>query len=606
MLSILHGLHRPFSDNKGIIDYFTTYAIQYDQKIALIYKNQSYSFLKLHTLSNQLAHYLKRCGIKKGDRIGIFYERSPELLVSILSVLKVGGVCVILDPSLPIQRLKYIMNDTQIKHCVCGINSGLSKLYTGQIIIIDMEFSFPSEELDKDINIFDNVNSPAFIFYTSGSTDEPKGVVISHAGILNDSLPHIAEPELDIWDSLLMTSPVSSMRITGEIFYPWFAGATVVIYPKENDLDLNQYVDIIKKMNISILFIVPTMLKQILHISGFADCRSLRYIQSLGEYLSNAIINSCLDILPVNIVNVYGQTEAGCCTITYYGDNDKYVNVVGKPVANRNIYILDDNMKIVEKGQLGNICIDGMGISKQYINDLVQTKQKYTEVVINNKKIGPILVTGDVGVIDEKNRLVLLGRSDEIYKISGMKVSFQEIERSILNCNYVNDVIVRNYELEGHFILVAVVNITEKKAVNEKMLRSFLFEYLPQYLIPAKFIFVEHIPILATGKTDLQAIDKIINQLFIAQKNDTFTTTKTEYELLSICKKVFGNEVQGIKTGLTLIENGGDSLIIINFILQVEEMYNIEFSIEDISTKTLRELSAYIDRSLSFNKVDLL
>ncbi len=599
MESIIKSKVCTFDFNKGLESYFEEAVCKYKDLVALKFKEENLTFMQLNKLINQLAHFLIKKGVTSNNYIGIYFDRSFELEISIMATLKIGCTCVLLDKKMPKARNQKFIDDSEINYVICDRDFINNVDFLGKTIICNLKYSFPFNESDENLGRTNDVDDTAFVFYTSGSTGTPKGVVISHGAILNDSLPGIAQPSLSSNDTILMTSPVASMRITGELFYPWFAGTKVVILEESLTNNVQENINFIIKEHISIMFIVPTMLKELLVNNRISQCKCLKYVQSLGERLPKYIRDEFYEKLDAELVNVYGQTETGCCTIydCYYESKDTYVNS-GKTVINRNIYLLSSDLRPVEKGEVGDVFIGGKYLATGYLNDSQLTSQKFMCDQFSEDGTGYMFKTGDVGRITDNDQLEYLGRKDQIVKIGAMRISILEIESAILNFSAVKDVVVKGVENnKGNEYMVAVIEGNEGWKLDKFELRRFLAEKLPGYMIPSKFIFVDEMPKLISGKLDHRKImDIIFNGVNRKVDKDSMVISDSEIKLANIWSKNLNMDCSIIRSSDTLLELGGDSIIAVNCILDIEKAFNKEVTMEIIYNYTFKELARYIDK----------
>ncbi|MGB7606334.1 MAG: non-ribosomal peptide synthetase [Lutisporaceae bacterium] len=599
MNSILEAKRYIFDYNKGLNKYFEEAVEKYADLIALKFEAKTLTYLGLNELSNQLANFLVRKGICPGSNIGIYFNRSIELTVSVLAVLKAGCTCILLDKSIPNDRINLIMGDIPLNYVICDRDFANKFYYNGKVIICDLEMSYPYNESKTNLNIKTNTDDASFIFYTSGSTGEPKGVIISHGGIINDSLPAVAEPALNQEDCFLMTSPVGSMRITGELFYPWFAGAKVVILRESLTNDIEKNIDIINEEKVSVMFIVPTMLRELLNNRRFSKCQSLRYVQSLGERLPQYLRDKFYSKLNVGLVNVYGQTEAGCCTIydCDYKTSHKYVKS-GKQVMNRAIYILDEDLKTVASGEIGKIFIGGDYLATGYFNDPALTSERFISDPFSGHSGAVMYMTGDIGRITEDGQLEYLGRIDQIVKIGGMRLSLLEVESAILSFSEIEDVVVKAVENNRNEIfLVAVIETKAEEDVRNIEWRTQLGKKLPHYMIPSRYIYIKELPKLINGKINHKEVLKMISVDSIVVLDETNKPqTETERKLADIWSKLLVINMKNIRLSDRFLELGGNSITTVICTVEIEKEFNKQVKAAILYSYNFRELSEYIDK----------
>jgi len=590
MDSILYGNNIEIKENKGISDYFEEYAKLYSDEIALKFISQEFNFKTLNSLSNKFSHYLLKYGIDRNSQIGVCFNRCPELIISIISILKIGCICVPIDIRSSDDAKNSILNNNKINYVISS--KFLNIVGDCDNIICDLNFSFPYHEIDANINIEKNINDVAFIFFTSGSTGKPKGVLVSNGGVLNDSLPGIAEPTLSKDDVFLMSSPIDSIRITGEMFYPWFAGASVIILPEENTLDVTKYIELIVKEKISVMYVVSNILREILNNENVQMLSSLRYIQFLGEPLNERIAHKLFDILNVKLINVYGQTETGCCTIKYINTAADIGDNVGTPVNNRIIYIFDESFNLVKKGDIGEVYIGGEGLSLGYVNEFELTEEHYIKKTLYGDKI--IYKTGDIGSIIN-DTLKLEGRIDDMIKIGGKKVNFREIRGIILDLEEVEDASLhRITHNENYNYIVAFIVIKDINSISKLEINNYLKDKLPNYKLPSFYLIKSEIPRLPNGKLNKALINQMIESE-ISEKNQCEEFPGTLNEILEIIEDVLKTDKNEINILYTFMELGGDSINLASVVLKIEDKFDLEIPYELIVGLSILEISKFVE-----------
>ena len=563
-MDILYGKKVAIDSQQNLGKYFELIAKKYYHEVALEYKRKEYSFGEINILVNKYANYLHNQCVRNGSYIFIIMNSTPELLIAILACNKIGAVCVLIGSEMPERRLEALLEKLEVELVISNTGNVNLKI---KICVCNLDKHFPYEESQ----VFEvqnlSVETDAFVFFTSGSSGEPKGVLISHGAILNDALQETAEPLLSANDSLLMMSPSESLRITGEIYYPWFAGAKVIMLEEKDDRDIKKISQMIRDRNISVLFCVPNFLKNMISLGLLKMCVSLKYIQSLGDRLTKSLIVDVGKNSDAILIDMYGQTEAGCCYITYYKYGMKKDEHV---IANRAIGINQDR-----------IYIGGAYLSKGYINNGIL----HTREMISSK--GELLYkTEDIGRIIN-GRLEYLGRESQIVKISGKKISLQEVETAILLLNNVTDVaVIPVWEGERVVSLYAILE-TEDMNLDSEYWRTKLMQMLPAYMLPNKYLCLDKFPITSAGKVDRIYLEQLIQEEDVRKDCNKHYLADMWRRILD-CEKDFSDHDN-------FIEVGGDSILAAMLIVEISDYYKIELSFEQIYSLTLKELIGVVE-----------
>jgi acyl-coenzyme A synthetase/AMP-(fatty) acid ligase/acyl carrier protein len=600
MKATISGRLVNIAPERGLADYLCKLAADEGTSdlVAIKHNDKTITIRALNSTSNQMARMLLARGIKRGDYVALYMPRSIDLIVSVFAILKIGAVCVLAsEDTIMNQRLQQVVINTNIKLFITDtVNSKRALLQSGvqHVLLYDSE-RFPSIRSDLKVSI--SINESAFVVFTSGSTGTPKGVLLSHASILNDALPGIAEPALSRADALLMSSPVDSARITGEIFYPLFYGAKIVILDESQTSNIRHIVQTIIDNQITTLFMIPSMLKEMLKNGNFKNCTSLRYLQSLGEQLSSVTQKTLYEICNTTLVNVYGQSEAGCCSINYcLAQDDLLLSVKsGRPVPNRSIHIVNDKDELMNVNEVGTVCIGGVGLALKYICNDLTTDAQLPMVSLN----GTIAFkTNDIGYINTEGVLILLGRSDQIIKVLGNRVSLPEVENIIIKTDLVMDAIVRNVDLpNGRQQLIALVVDGYHKKVSTREWRSILDGKMQSYMIPKEFIYFDSIPRSASGKVDETEAKKI---MLSARGSKPYTVFDVYVQIFEFVVETLEVKDDSVSSHDVLPELGASSIDISAILVQIMDEYDCELGFEDAYNLSLRGIAEKVFGLIEF------
>jgi amino acid adenylation domain-containing protein len=491
---------------KCIHTLFEEQVIAYPDNIAVSFEGRTLSYEELNKRANNLAHIIIGLGTKANDFVGIYAERSLELIVGIIGILKSGAAYVPLSTEYPSERIEYILDDskcrivlTQKKYeNVFGRRSNIN------VVFLD-DLNAPEDCSNPEV--FSNVDNIAYLIYTSGSTGKPKGVMIKHSGICNRLLWMKDEYQFTVNDALLHKAPIGFDVSVWEIFYPLICGAKLVLARPGWHRNIKYLVNLINSTGVTLIHFIPPALDVFLDYLKPGDCLSLRIIICGGEKWSFSLGEKCIKRLNVKLYNGYGPTEASVGVAFWLFDPEyKYKTVpIGKPISNTRLYIVDENLAEVSAGETGELCISGICLSPGYLNNTELTNSKF---IINTFSNGDIKYkylyrTGDMAKYLEDGNIEFIGRIDNQVKIRGMRLELGEIENALLkNENIAEAIVLCKQVIEWDKILIAYVILKEKGIVDATYIRSYLSSLLPDYMIPHKIVIMDSFPVNDNGKID--------------------------------------------------------------------------------------------------------
>lgn len=573
----------------NFIDLFETQASNSSQQLALQFRDEQLSFQELNERANQIAHFLQSQGISKGDLIPVCLERSTQLVISLLGILKAGASYIPLDPIYPKERIAHILEDSKAAHILTE-QKLLKSLPSSpqQIILVDhLELSsYSRNKLETQLSHQDS----AYVIYTSGSTGKPKGVEISHGALLNFLLGMQDTFGLSSQDNLLAVTTVSFDIAGLELYLPLITGATLYLAPHELVIDGQKLIQAIDNQNISILQATPATW-QLLLANGWLGSKKLKALvggEALSKSLAKALLNRCAELW-----NMYGPTEttiwSSCHQVqpTDLEGNPATAVSIGNPISNTQIYLLDKNLQPTPLGVAGELCIGGQGLAQGYLY-----KEKLTaERFVNNPfGDGQLYRTGDLACYNLNGELTYLGRLDHQVKLRGYRIELGEIETQLLQYELVKEVVVVLHEHHQEKLLVAYYTANDR--LSEQELKTFLKEFLPNYMIPQYLIKLDTIPLTPNGKTNRLALSQreVKRKQSKIQENNFSSTAQ---QIAQLWKKTLG--LDSVSLDDNFFDAGGHSLLLVNVHQQLQEHYPFLEIVDFFTYPTLRTLSAYLD-----------
>ncbi|MBN1040279.1 non-ribosomal peptide synthetase [Clostridium botulinum] len=589
---LINHLNSTFSNysKKTVYELFEDQVTKTPNKVAIEFNSEELTYKELNERANQLANQLMEKGIDKKSIVAIMETHSIELMVSILAVLKTGAAYLPIDPTYPIERINYMLEDS--KSCILLTNLKIEKeiKFMGSIINIkDINLGIYSKENLEKTNDLDDL---AYIIYTSGSTGKPKGVMIEHQGLTNYIWWANKMYLKDQNEAMALYSSISFDLTVTSIFTPLISGNKIDIY--ENDETEFVLYKILRENKSTVVKLTPAHLT-LLKDRDNTKSSIKRFIiggEDLKVNLAKEVYNSFGK--SIEIYNEYGPTETvvGCMIYKYDEKKDQGVSVpIGHPSDNVQIYILDNELNTVPTGVIGEIYVSGDGVARGYINREDLTKEKFIEnPFIEGKRM---YKTGDTARYLENGSIEYIGRADNQIKLRGFRIELGEIEKKLLQHDDIKEataIVIEDKENDKHICAYVV----SRKEINELNLNEYLKENLPEYMVPSYFVKLEKMPITSNGKLDRKALpkpnlDKILTS-YEAPRN------ALEEILVKIWREVLIVDKIGINDNFFKL--GGNSLKVIKFISKINKKFNVEISIKDIyHRQTIKDLSCFIAQS---------
>ncbi|WP_103071072.1 non-ribosomal peptide synthetase [Aquimarina sediminis] len=590
LLSKFNETSISYGNEITVLDKFASSVKNDKEVIAAVFEETTISYKELNEQSNQLAHYLiEKYKVKKNDLIGIQMDRSLEMLIAILGILKAGAGYVPLDMKYPDERVKYIKEDSAYKVLVD----------IGFITNFQLEKkNYSKNKPDVKVNEFDI----AYAIYTSGSTGYPKGVVNSHAGLYNRLLWMCNDLTITENDIILQKTPYTFDVSVWELLMPSISGCKLVFARPDGHKDPEYLQQLIKENQISICHFVPSMLVIFLESLQPDYCRSLRHVICSGEALSSKTVEEFKKKLPwVSIHNLYGPTEAAIdvTSINLTNVDTKTQGVtIGKPVANTKIYIVDKNLMIRPIGVPGELLIEGVQVAKGYLERPELNTEKFIPSPFNEGE--QIYRTGDLAKWLPNGEIAYIGRIDDQVKIRGNRIELGEIENRIKAFEFVENavVLVKGEESDRKFL---VGYLLASEGYNEDLLYDYLSTHLPDYMLPSRLIVLEEFPLTVSGKVNRKSFpdvdnNQVLSEQYVAPRNDL------EEELVTIWKEVLNTEVIGVQDNFFRI--GGDSLLVVKLKQKLEKKFNAAINIVDFfNHRTIEEQSKLFEKDIENEEV---
>jgi len=542
-------------------------------KVAIKHGGKTFTYKQVSEISNRLARFFLDQNIKAGDVIGIAIDRSPEMVITLLAIIKTGATYLPIDNNFPVERINYMINDASVKVLITSKQFQGQYASFGNIIFIEDAWQVCANYDLGELPSAVNEDSTAYILYTSGSTGNPKGVEVKYSALVNLLLSIQKAPGINADDIVLNTTTISFDIAELEIYLPLISGALLVIANADAVKDGRSLLEIAKTEKITIMQGTPFMWRTMLE-AGWADPLDIKIFcggEAMTRELAQKLVTRCNSLW-----NMYGPTETTIYSIIKKIGIDDEVITIGNPIDNTRIYILDEDLNQVAPGETGEIYIAGTGVAKGYINKPELTRERFLDDKFSPAKGDKMYKTGDLGKFLNNGEIQCLGRIDHQIKIRGYRIETEEVEYQLKQQKNIKEALVVLYtDVLNNTHLVAYivpVNPITKNDNNEfiKAWKIGLGLKLPEYMIPNIFMVIDAVPLMANGKIDRKSLPQpVINQLSVNEYEGPHT--ETEAALLKICQKCIAINKIGINDNF--FELCIDSLIAVSIMVQVEKQF---------------------------------
>lgn len=564
--------------------------------IAVVFGNQHLTYKELNAKANNLANHLASLGVKPETVVALCVERSLDMMVGILGILKAGAAYLPLEPSLPKAALAFRLQDAQVSVLLTQKRLVEKMNFQVQVVLIDADISdSPQGNILKPVT----PENLAYVIYTSGSTGKPKGVAVEHRQIVNYVNGILEKLDLPEVASFAIVSTFAADLGNTAIYSALCAGGCLHIISQEratNPVALAEYCD---RNTIDCLKIVPSHLSALL-ASGYGKQIIPRQRLILGgEACSWDLIKQVQQHAPeCQVINHYGPTETTVGVLTYAVEvSSNFISEtvpLGRPLTNTEIYLLDAYLQPVPIGVLGEIYIGGDSVARGYLNQPEITAEKFIHHPFSQNPTAKLYKTGDLALYHHDGNIEFIGRIDDQVKLHGFRIELGEIESVLRQYQQVQEVVVLAREDElGQNRLVAYIVPQQQSKIDLQELRNFLKQQLSEFMMPSNFIQLKALPLNSNGKIDRKALpapDKIRPELevdYIAPQN----------EVERIIAQIWQEMLQVEKVGIydNFFELGGHSLLIIQLTSKLQSVFSRTIPVTDIfKNPTIHYLGNYI------------
>jgi len=530
--------------------------------IAAVFEGEQLSYRELDRRSNQVANFLRNAGVKRGVMVGVFVERSLDMIVALLGVMKSGGVYVPMDPTYPAERISFVLNDASVPVLLTQeslyrtVNVGSAKH-----VFLDKEWASIARHSTDAPAAGATADDLAYVIYTSGSTGQPKGVEIPHGAVVNLLLSMARKPGLKAGDTLLAVTTLSFDIAALEMFLPLIVGAKLVIASRETAADGSLLLARLTSCQATAMQATPVTWKLLIEAGwdGKPALKALCGGEAFPRDLANELVRRA-----TSVWNMYGPTETTIWSSTVRVEAGEGAVPIGPPIDNTRFYVLDANKLPAPIGVAGELYIGGDGVAHGYFHRPELTREKFLSDPFADESSARMYRTGDLVRQRPDGTIEFLGRLDHQVKLRGFRIELGEIECALARYPGVREaVVIVREDTPGDKRLVAYVT-TDQQALTITAVREALTGKLPNYMLPSAVVRMDAMPLTPNGKIDRKALPAPDTGRTARQRDYVAPRTEQEKTLAAIWAEVLHLERVGIQDNL--FELGADSLHIFQIV----------------------------------------
>ncbi len=607
-LAAWNATQQPYPLDKCVPQLVEEQAAIRPDAVALVAGHQVLRYQDVNRRANQLAHHLRAAGVGPNVLVGLCLERSPELVIGLLGILKAGGAYVPLDHTYPSERLAFMIQDAQVSALVTQQHLITKLPPTTGAICLTTDHPLLAGQSQDNLPAAASSDDLAYVIYTSGSTGQPKGVEITHKGLLNlifwhqqafgvtpaDRATQIASPAFDA---------------TGWELWPYLCtGASVYLVDEQIRMLPLSLRDWLVSNKITISFL-PTALAESVMALEWPPETALRYLLTGADTLHQRPGAA----LPFALINNYGPTEATVVATSgriFPAEQADTLPSIGRPIANTQVYILDEHLRQVPIGTPGELCIGGDGLARGYLNRPELTAEKFIPHPLSDEPGARLYRTGDLVRYLPDGQLAFLGRIDHQIKIRGYRIEPDEIV-SVLNRHAAiqTSYVMAREDTAGDKRLVAYIVLNPGMQVSANVLQEVIKAFLPDYMVPASFVLLDALPLTPNGKIDRAALPPPSETNTLQETSFAPPSTFAEEKVAEIVAALLHVEHVGRDHNFFML--GGHSMLGAQLVAQITRTFGIELPLRTLfEAPTVRQLAAEVERRLmvkpgTMNKTDI-
>jgi amino acid adenylation domain-containing protein/non-ribosomal peptide synthase protein (TIGR01720 family) len=634
---------KDFSEDRRLHRLFEAQVERTPNAIAVVFEEKKLTYRELNARANRLAHYLRAQGVGPEMLVGVCLDRSLEMMVAILGVLKAGGAYLPLDPAYPKERLAFMLEDSQAsvlltqqrlveefateapRHrekervtsdrylpfsslCLGASVANPHSAFRNRVICLDAVEERLAGESAENLASEATAEAAAYVIYTSGSTGRPKGVIVSQRAVSNHMLWLRDYFGLNAADRFLQKTQFSFDAAGTEFFAPLLVGARLIMARPGGHQDGAYLSGMITEHDVTILQLVPSLLRVLLDEPEFAKCRSLRRVICAGEALPAELQDKFRACLDAELHNFYGPTEAAI-DVTYWPHQHaagRAIVPIGRPIANTQIYLLSGDLRPVPVGAPGELYIGGDNLARGYLKRPELTAERFIPNPFSSEPGARLYQTGDLARYLPDGNIEFLGRIDHQVKVRGFRIELGEIESALNQHPAVREsVVIAQADKHGNKRLAAYV-VTDPAAslsgLSSKELREFIKTKLPEYMAPSAFALLDALPLTSNGKVDRRALPALNGSQHDSHDSSEVARAprnRVEEILAGVWSQVLGVKQVGIHDDF--FEMGGDSILSIQVVGKANQQGLRVTPKQIFQHPTIAELATVVETAVTMN-----
>ncbi len=568
----------------------------YKDRVAVIFEDRQLTFAELNERANDLAEVLIQSGLKPGSIVGVGLVSPLDFVIAILAVLKAGGAFLPIDPDYPSERLHLLKQAAQ-KIIGDAVLQAKLEVTADELLLLDDLSNKPLRPAGNPVVPL-SPDHLAYVLFTSGSTGKPKGVMVSHHAIVNHMHWMMRNFPLTPDDRVIQRTAFSFDASIWEIFAPLLEGAQLVLMPRSLRADSEALAALLTKEKITVLQVVPTLLKVLVDLSLLKGNRYLKRVFCGGEVLHTTLTQSFLQQFPVELINLYGPTETtidATYSLCQLGEENDPVPI-GRPVSQMRVYVLDPYLNPVPAGVKGEIYLSGAGLARGYLHQPGMTAERFLPDPYSNIPGSRMYRTGDLGKWLANGEVQYLGRTDNQVKLRGYRIELGEIETALTEHPHVKQAVVMLREDMPGFPQLVTYFVGATAETDTSELQQFVKKRLPSYMVPGVWIPLEVLPLTSSGKVDRQRLPVPDTSASAWVGGMTTPRNALEKVMTDIWSDVLGLDNVGIRHNF-FSDLGGHSLLATQLISRVRDLLQVEVLLQRIfEYPTVSEFSEMILR----------